>query len=50
MTANTQPIDLASLVAIDTHVHVEQDSSGCCSLDQELEIRVFAYYSSLVSQ
>ena len=28
--------DLNSLVAIDTHVHVEQDSQGCCSLDQEL--------------
>ena len=28
--------DLDSLVAIDTHVHVEQDSQGCCSLDQEL--------------
>lgn len=28
--------DLDALVAIDTHVHVEQDSRGCCSLDQEL--------------
>lgn len=28
--------DLDSLVAIDAHVHVEQDSHGCCSLDQEL--------------
>jgi predicted TIM-barrel fold metal-dependent hydrolase len=28
--------DLDSLVAIDTHVHVEQDGHGCCSLDQEL--------------
>ncbi len=28
--------DLDALVAIDTHVHVEQDSQGCCSLDQEL--------------
>ena len=28
--------DLDSLVAIDTHVHVEQDGQGCCSLDQEL--------------
>lgn len=29
-------IDIDNLVAIDTHVHVEQDSHGCCSLDQEL--------------
>ena len=29
-------LDLDTLVAIDTHVHVEQDSKGCCSLDQEL--------------
>jgi len=28
--------DLDALVAIDTHVHVEQDSHGCCSLDQGL--------------
>ena len=28
--------DLDALVAIDTHVHVEQDSQGCCSLDREL--------------
>jgi predicted TIM-barrel fold metal-dependent hydrolase len=27
---------LDALVAIDTHVHVEQDSQGCCALDQEL--------------
>jgi predicted TIM-barrel fold metal-dependent hydrolase len=28
--------DLDALVAIDTHVHVEQDSHGCMSLDQGL--------------
>ena len=28
--------DLDALVAIDTHVHVEMDGHGCCSLDQEL--------------
>ena len=28
--------DLDALIAIDTHVHVEQDGQGCCSLDQEL--------------
>lgn len=29
-------IDLESIVAIDTHAHVEQDSQGCFALDQEL--------------
>jgi uncharacterized protein len=29
-------MDLAALDAIDVHVHVEQDSQGCFSLDQEL--------------
>jgi uncharacterized protein len=29
-------MDLAALDAIDVHVHVEQDSHGCFSLDQEL--------------
>jgi hypothetical protein len=29
-------IDLGSIVAIDTHVHVEQDSHGCFAIDQEL--------------
>jgi predicted TIM-barrel fold metal-dependent hydrolase len=29
-------IDLRSIVAIDTHVHVEQDSHGCFAIDQEL--------------
>ena len=28
--------DLEGLAAIDTHVHVEQDGQGCCSLDQGL--------------
>ncbi len=36
--------DLESLVAIDTHVHVEQDSNGCCSLDQELLDASAAYF------
>ncbi len=36
--------DLAALVAIDTHVHVEQDSRGCCSLDQELMDASAAYF------
>ncbi len=30
------PIDLESIIAIDTHVHVESDGHGCFSLDQEL--------------
>jgi predicted TIM-barrel fold metal-dependent hydrolase len=29
-------IDTESVVAIDTHAHVEQDSQGCFALDQEL--------------
>jgi len=36
--------DLGSLVAIDTHVHVEQDSHGCRSLDQELLDASAAYF------
>ncbi len=36
--------DLDALVAIDTHVHVEQDSRGCCSLDQELLDASAAYF------
>jgi uncharacterized protein len=38
--------DLESLVAIDTHVHVEQDSHGCCSLDRELIDASAAYFKS----
>ena len=33
-----------TLVAIDTHVHVEQDSKGCCALDQELLDASAAYF------
>jgi hypothetical protein len=39
MTASQRPalpLDPSQLVAIDTHVHVEQDARGCYSLDQEL--------------
>ena len=36
MTDSSGPIDVESLVAIDVHVHVEQDSQGCLSLDREL--------------
>ncbi len=36
--------DLDALVAIDTHVHVEQDSHGRCSLDQELLDASAAYF------
>jgi uncharacterized protein len=38
--------DLDSLVAIDTHVHVEQDADGCCSLDQELMDASAAYFKA----
>ena len=37
-------LDIDQLVAIDTHVHVEQDSQGCCSLDQELMDASAAYF------
>jgi len=37
-------LDLEQLVAIDTHVHVEQDSKGCCALDQELLDASAAYF------
>lgn len=36
--------DLDALDAIDTHVHVEQDSRGCYSLDQELLDASAAYF------
>jgi predicted TIM-barrel fold metal-dependent hydrolase len=36
--------DLDALVAIDTHVHVEQDAHGCCALDQELLDASAAYF------
>jgi predicted TIM-barrel fold metal-dependent hydrolase len=36
MTDGSSTIDVDALVAIDMHVHVEQDSHGCYSLDQEL--------------
>lgn len=38
--------DLDSLVAIDTHAHVEQDAAGCCSLDQELMDASAKYFKS----
>ena len=36
MTRYEPAIDLASVSAIDVHVHVEADDHGCLSLDQEL--------------
>jgi len=39
-------LDLESLVAIDTHAHVEQDSRGCFALDQELLDASAKYYRS----
>jgi predicted TIM-barrel fold metal-dependent hydrolase len=38
--------NLDELTAIDTHVHVEQDSQGCCSLDQELLDASAAYFKA----
>lgn len=39
-------IDVAGLVAIDTHVHVESDGHGCFSLDQELLDASAAYFKA----
>jgi hypothetical protein len=36
--------NLDELVAIDTHVHVEQDGHGCCALDTELLDASAAYF------
>ena len=38
--------NLDELTAIDTHAHVEQDSQGCCSLDQELLDASAAYFKA----
>jgi len=38
--------DIESLVAIDMHVHVEQDSNGCFSLDDELLDASAKYFRS----
>jgi len=38
--------DLDSFIAIDTHVHVEQDSHGCCALDQQLLDASAAYFKA----
>jgi len=40
------PIDIESLVAIDMHVHVEQDTNGCFSLDDELLDASAKYFRS----
>ncbi|MBW0116799.1 amidohydrolase family protein [Pseudonocardia abyssalis] len=37
-------MDLATIDAIDVHVHVEQDGHGCLSLDQELMDASAAYF------
>jgi predicted TIM-barrel fold metal-dependent hydrolase len=39
-------IDVAHVAAIDTHVHVESDGHGCCSIDQELLDASAAYFKS----
>ena len=39
-------IDVDSLVAIDMHVHVEQDGHGCLALDQELLDASAKYFKS----
>jgi predicted TIM-barrel fold metal-dependent hydrolase len=39
-------VDVDSVVAIDMHVHVEQDGQGCLSLDQQLLDASAAYFRS----
>lgn len=39
-------LDLENITAIDMHVHVEQDSQGCCALDQELLDASAKYFKS----
>lgn len=43
-TRYTPRIDLASIVALDVHVHVEEDAHGHLSLDQELMDASAAYF------
>jgi uncharacterized protein len=38
--------NLDQLIAIDTHVHVEQDAHGCCSLDQQLLDASASYFKA----
>lgn len=40
------PLDLDALVAIDMHVHVEQDAVGRFSMDDELMAASAAYFRS----
>ncbi len=40
------PIDLDAITAIDTHVHVESDGHGHCSLDEELLSASAAYFKA----
>lgn len=44
MSGQTDSTHVEALVAIDMHVHVEQDSHGCFSLDQELLDASAAYF------
>jgi uncharacterized protein len=44
------PIDLAAVTAIDTHVHVESDGHGHCSLDQELLDASAKYFKAGVNR
>ena len=46
MSTSTTSIDLDDIVAIDTHVHVEQDSHGCFSIDDELMDASAEYFKS----
>src|SRR5215472_3042690 len=44
------PLDLSNLVAIDTHVHVERDSRGRYSMDDELLEASAAYFKAAANR
>ena len=44
MSGQMDQPQVEALVAIDMHVHVEQDSHGCFSLDQQLLDASAAYF------
>jgi predicted TIM-barrel fold metal-dependent hydrolase len=46
MTRYEPRVDVASVTAIDVHVHVEQDDHGCLALDEELMEASATYFRS----
>ncbi len=46
MTDHRPTIDLSALIAVDMHVHIEQDAHGCFALDNELMDASAAYFKA----